>query len=306
MSPAARAPHALTLGMGRRSRETISFPPFSIRALEVEDLPAASAVVAASFEFDLGDPAIADHWRRRIELPLSTDPEGCFVAERDGRMIGVAEAIRRERLWCLSLLAVTPETQSAGAGRALLERALAYEAGTDAGLITSSNDPRALRLYARAGFSVLPTFEAAGAIDRSSLPPSHPEIHEGGLQDLEDLAPISRRIRGAPHTRELEFALSQGAQLLRLGDRGFVVVTPGQGVWLLVADDEPAAEALLWSALALSGEPERPPVRWITGEQQWAIEVALRAGLRLAPSRALAVRGRPGPLRPFLPSGPFA
>jgi GNAT superfamily N-acetyltransferase len=294
------------LGMGRRSRETISSTPLSIRALEVEDLPAATVAVAASFELDLDDPATSDHWDRRIELPLSTDPEGCFLAEREGRVIGVAQAIRRERLWCLSLLAVTPEAQSAGAGRALLERALDYGAGSDAGLIPSSNDPRALRLYALAGFSVLPTFEASGAIDRGSLSRSHPEVREGGVDDLEALEPISRRIRGAPHTRELEFALSQGGELLRLGDRGFAVFTPGQGVWLLVAGDEPAAAALLWSSLALCGEPARPPVRWITGEQQWAIEVALRAGLRLAPNRALAVRGRPGPLRPFLPSGPFA
>jgi GNAT superfamily N-acetyltransferase len=264
------------------------------------------AVVAASFEFDLGDPEIADYWRRRIELPITTDPEGCFLAERDGRAIGVAQAIRRERLWCLSLLAVTPEAQSTGAGGALFKRALSYAAGAEGALITSSDDPRALRLYALAGFSLLPTFEASGPIDRGSLPPPHAEVRDGGPEDLEDLAPISRRIRGAPHTRELEFALSAGAQLLRLGDRGFVLVTPGQGVWLLVADDEPAATALLWSALARAGEPDRPAVRWITGEQQWAIEVALRAGLRLAPNRALAVRGRPGPLRPFLPSGPFA
>jgi hypothetical protein len=45
---------------------------------------------------------------------------------------------------------------------------------------------------------------------------------------------------------------------------------------------------------------------WITAEQQWAVEVVALAGLRLVPSRALCVRGRPGPLHPYLPSGPFA
>ncbi|HEY5316828.1 MAG TPA: hypothetical protein VIJ20_02535 [Solirubrobacteraceae bacterium] len=113
------------------------------------------------------------------------------------------------------------------------------------------------------------------------------------------------RARVAPHTLELELALSEGAQLLRLADRGYAVAAP-EGVWLLVAYDEAAAAALLWSALALVGETERAAVRWITADQQWAIDVALRAGLRLVPNRALCVRGRPGPLSPFLPSGPFA
>ena len=64
-----------------------------------------------------------------------------------------------------------PGGPSAGAGRALLERSLAYGPDTDAGLIISSSDPRALRLYALAGFALRPTLEARGDVDRDSLPP---------------------------------------------------------------------------------------------------------------------------------------
>jgi hypothetical protein len=46
-------------------------------------------------------------------------------------VIGVAEAIVRERVWCPSLLAVEPGVQSTGAGRALMERSLRYRAGAD-------------------------------------------------------------------------------------------------------------------------------------------------------------------------------
>lgn len=277
-----------------------------VRRLHASDLEAAVTISAAAFDLDLGETSTRERWLSRVAYPLSTDPEGAFVAEHDGRVLGVAQAIVRERLWCLSLLAVQPDAQTAGVGRALLEHALGYGADADARLITSSNDPRALRLYALAGFSVLPTFGATGAIDRRSLPRSHPEIREGGASDLEALAAISRDIRGAPHTLELEFALSSGARLLRLADRGFAVATPGRGLWLLAAYDERTAAALLWSALALVGDTDRASVQWITADQQWAIEVVLRAGLGLAPFRAFCVRGRPGPLRPFLPSGPFA
>ena len=263
-------------------------------------------MTAASFDFDIGDRPTAERWQARLAHPLSTDPEGAFLAERDGTVVGVAQAIVRERLWCLSLLAVDPRAQTSGTGRALLERALAYGSEATSGLIPCSSDPRALRLYALSGFSVLPSFDAAGVLDRGSLPRPDPRIREGGHADLEALAAISREVRGAPHTLELAFALDGGARLLRLADRGFAVASPGRGIWLLAAHDEAAATALLWSALALVGESERPQVRWITGEQQWAVDVVLRAGLRLVPAAALCVRGRPGTLRPFLPSGPFA
>jgi ribosomal protein S18 acetylase RimI-like enzyme len=276
-----------------------------VRAFQTADLAAAAALAAEAFEIDVGERSAAERWQRRVAHPLATDPDGAFVAERDGSVIGVAQALRRERLWCLSMLAVAPGAQGSGAGRLLLERALAYGGGTDAGLIPSSSDPRALRLYGLAGFSLLPTFDAAGALDRSALPRTGAEVRAAGSADLEALAAISRDVRGAPHTSEIEFALRAGARLVRLGDRGFAVAAPGRGVWLLVARDDAAASALLWSALALA-ETDQPRVRWITADQQWAIEIVLRAGLRLVPYGALCVIGEPGPLRPFLPSGPFA
>ncbi len=284
----------------------MSAAAWRIRRLERADLPAVATTSASAFALDIADPSVAQRWRERVAHPLTTDPDGCFVAERGARVVGAVQALRRERVWCLSLLTVQPDAQSAGLGRMLLARALSYGPDTDAGLIPSSSDPRALRLYALAGFALRPAFDAVGAIDRRSLPRPDHQVREGGPADLDALAAISRDVRGGPHTRELEFALGWGARLLRLGDRGFAVAVPGRGVWLLVARDEQAASSLLWAALALIGETEQPVVRWMTADQQWAIEVVLRAGLQLTPFGALCVRGRPGPLRPFLPSGPFA
>jgi predicted N-acetyltransferase YhbS len=272
-----------------------------------EDLPAAAAVSAASFGLDISEDAALHRWRDRIAYPLQTDPEGALVAEQDGRVIGVAEAIRRERLWCLSLLSVEPGVQSSGAGRALMDRALSYGgADGEPGLIVCSNDPRALRLYAQSGFSLRATFQAEGQVDRGALPPPDPRIRECGA-DLEALESISRDVRGAPHTQELSYARARGARIMRLDERGFVVAQEGHGVWLLVARDEQAATALLWTGLEQGGEADRRPcLRWITSGQDWAIDVAVRARLRISAYGALAVRGHPGPLRPFVPSGPFA
>jgi GNAT superfamily N-acetyltransferase len=276
-----------------------------VRPMQTADLTDASIASAAAFDVDLSDPVAEQRWRARVAYPFEVDPGGSFVAEHGGRIVGVAQVLRRERLWCLSLLTVDPSAQGGGAGRALMERALAYDEGTDAGLIVSSNDPSAMRLYARAGFSLLPTLQTDGAVDQRSLQPVNGAVRDGGLADLDALASISRDVRGAPHTLELEYALGLGGQLL-VADAGFTVVHPEWGVWLLVAREEEAATALLWAALARAGASGRPLVRWLTGDQQWAIEVLIEAGLRLSAYGGLCVRGDPGPLRPFVPSGPFA
>ncbi len=278
--------------------------PLALRPMDAGDVAAAVAISAAAFGIDSRQESILLRWGRRIEHLLRTDPDGAFAAELDGRVVAVAQALRREHVWCLSLLAVAPDAQSAGAGRGLLDRTLSYGARTEPGLIIGSNDPRALRIYGLSGFSLRPTFEAAGSIDRSRLPRPHPRIREAGLNDLESLAAISRDLRGAPHTEDLEFALALGVRLWRLGDSGFAAAMPGHGLWLLAARDEDTATALLWQALELAGETE-PAIRWITGEQDWAINVALQAGLGLTAYGALGVRGHPGPLRPYIPSGPF-
>jgi GNAT superfamily N-acetyltransferase len=271
--------------------------------MEAADVAPVAELTAAAFSRDIDDELTTRRWHDRVAYAMTTDPRGAFVAELDGRVIGVAQAIVRERLWCLSLFAVQPGVQSAGAGRALLERAMAYGTTADAGLIVSSNDPRALRLYAGCGFALQPTFRADGTVDRRTLPRGS-GVREDDGADLESLAALARAIRGAPYTSELRYALGRDARLLRVGDRGFAVVGAGGPVWLLVARDDEAATALLWNGLALiEGETS---VRWITGAQQWAIDVLLQARLRLVAYGALCVRGTPGALRPFLPSTPFA
>jgi ribosomal protein S18 acetylase RimI-like enzyme len=276
----------------------------TIRPMEPADLEAAVVASAAAFDVDMGDASRAATWSERVAHPLGTDPDGAFVAELDGRVVGVAQAIRRETLWCLSLLTVDPQAQGGGAGQRLLERSLAYAAPGDTGLIVSSNDARALRIYGRAGFTLLPTFEAEGELNRRALPGADSAVVEVGEDDLHLLEPISRAVRGAAHTPELGFVLRSGARIARIRTTGFAVSIPGR-VWLVASRDEETARALLWDGLEHAAGDGSVGVRWITGAQQWALGVVLDAGLRLTAYGALAVRGMPGPLAPFLPSPPF-
>src|SRR5690242_463654 len=120
----------------RRFRSSV----LTVRPFELSDLHEAGDVSAAAFEFDISDPALGDRWRGRLAHTLRTDPEGCFVAEQDGRVVGVAQAMVRERLWCLSLITVDPGVQSGGVGRALMDATLEYgREETDSGLIVASD-----------------------------------------------------------------------------------------------------------------------------------------------------------------------
>lgn len=277
-----------------------------VRRLESRDVEDATRVSAAAFEMDLSEPEAAARWRARVGHLLRTDPDGAFVALESGEVVGVAQAMMREGLWCLSLLTIDPNAQSRGAGGALLEATLDYGRDRRGAVIVSSADPRAMSLYARAGFAVRPTVEVFG--ETGLLPPPEPRVVRlTDPAELVALEPISRAVRGAAQTPELEFAMTvREARVLVLEDRGFAVAMDRMGAWLLTALDEVSARVLLVEALRAAGESDEPKVRWITEAQGWAVQTAVGLGLRLRGYGALFVQGELGPLRPFIPSPAFA
>jgi len=266
------------------------------------DLVAFDALHAAMPHAEESLDERAARGRSRIAHLLETDPGGAWVAEAaDGRVVGLALALVREGLWGLSLFAVEPALQGNGVGRELLEASLECAEGARGAIILSSTDPKAMRLYARAGFALRPLVAAAGIVERGALPAAHPEIRAG---DVERTEAISRAVRGASHARDIPNALANGCELLALGDRGFVVHREGSPRLLAARDDE-AASALLWAALAASQPGSTVQVDFISAGQDWAIATVLEAGLALSPDGPLFVRGEVGPLRPYLPSGAF-
>ena len=98
--------------------------------------------------------------------------------------------------------------------------------------------------------------------------------------------------------------LAHGCRFLVLEDRGYVVARGGEPVFLSARTDE-AATQLLSSCLRSAEAGEVVTVNWITAPQQWAIRVAVAAGLTLLPVGPLMTRGLPGPPRPYLPNGAY-
>jgi ribosomal protein S18 acetylase RimI-like enzyme len=277
-----------------------------VRPMAEEDIHQVATVTAEAFGTDISEAWARGVWERRLRHALVSDPDGSFVSEHDGLVTGAAQAVIRDGIWILSLMAVSPTLGVGGEGRALMDSTLDYGGDCDGGLVVASNDPRALRLYGSSGFTLEAAFKANGTVDPSALPAPDPAITPVAPAELDSLDAISRAARGAGHTPDLEVALFRGSSISRLEDRGFVVSMPGRGVWALAARDEAAATALLWHGLAeLLHEPQIE-IGWVTGAQQWALDVLLAARLSLSAYGAIGTRGAVGPMHPYIPSPPFA
>jgi GNAT superfamily N-acetyltransferase len=234
---------------------------------------------------------------------IETDPGGALLAEADGRPVGAALAIVRGALWGLSLLVVLPEHQSAGLGRALLSKALEHGAGAvRGGVILSSGDPRALRAYSRAGFTLHPAIDAVGKPRGVAAPPS---VRDGSVEDLPLTEAVDQAVRGAAHGCDIVASLSAGGHLFVVPERGYAILHDGTKLSLLAALDEEAARDLLRAALAAVPPGKEAAVEFITASQPWAIEPVLDAGLELRPGGAVFLRGEVGPFAPYLPSGAY-
>jgi len=253
-------------------------------------------------------PTRARRGRQRAEHLLATDPGGNFVAvdgDGDGAIVGLSMALVREDVWVLSQLAVLPEAQSRQVGRKLIDAALGYGNGVRGRLIASSQDPRAMRRYRRAGLDLLPCVCADGALRAAAIP--------DGLQarlatlpaDQELCDRVSRHVRGAAHGPDVGALLDSHGDLLLVHDDGGWAVARDGAPMALAALDEAIARDLLWSVFASGPRGATVHVANMTATQQWAIDVSLDAGLALSPDGPLFASGDVGPLAPFLPSGPY-
>lgn len=244
--------------------------------------------------------------RGRIEHFVEHDPEGSWVAVADGAIVGCAFALKRDRLWGLSLLVVDPAAQSAGAGRRLIDATLRYAEGCDRAIVQSSSDARAIRTYATSGFELYPQVTAKGRPSMAAAPPSVTRVRIGTTQDLAFADGIDHRVRGAG--RGPDHAWIAGFAPMYVVDdadgQGYAYLRDAD-VYLLAATDDDTASALLWRCLQHNAELGLDTtVPHITAEQQWAVRAALAAGLAIRPDGPVFWRGITPP-RAYLPSGAY-
>jgi GNAT superfamily N-acetyltransferase len=238
---------------------------------------------------------------RRIRHLLATDPDGAVVATVDGAVAGFAQAFVRDDLWVLSLFGVEPSMQGKGIGRAVLDASLECGDGRR-GMIMVSRDPLAMRRYFHAGFDLHPAFVAWGPVDHDRLPPS-PGVRAATADDGALVDTVDRAVRGATHGGDIAFLQTEGAELLVHDGGGYVLATHRP---LLLAATSPAvATELLAAALRRSSDGQVTEFGWATAPQQWALRVALDAGMELHPLGPVGLRGFASAPACYLPTGAF-
>lgn len=260
-----------------------------IRPARHADLEAMAAITAAGHE---------KAWVRRTRHTLTTDPEGCWVAEVDGEVVGGAISRVRELMWILASFAVKPEHQGQGIGLQLLAAAMHHGRGCLRGMFVAGPDPGAVRRYRLAGFSLHPQMFLTGVVDRDAIPVVE-RVREGSAGDFDLLNSIDRQTRGAAHLSDHEVLLEEFRLLV--SDRGngqaYAYVDASGSPALLAATTRRTAQDVMWEALASSGPGSQVAVHHITAVNEWAIDVGMAARLSLHQSGYLCLRGMKAPVR---------
>jgi GNAT superfamily N-acetyltransferase len=229
----------------------------------------------------------------RIRHLARTDPGGCWLIEDQAAgPVGAVLSYRREGTWALSLLAVVPGAQGKGVGKALLARALMHGRACLRGVVCVPDDPVAARTFRRAGFHLHPTMRLSGLADPVRLAPPDGPVHQGTERHRDLMDSVDRRTRGGAHRADHEELLRHYRLFVvdDLAGSGYCY-TRGGRVELLAATSRRLATRLLTTALlaAPPGEPVR--VEHVMAEAQWAVDVGVAAGLEIACSGFVALRG---------------
>ena len=141
----------------------------TIRSFQAADLDDLKRITIAGFDGTAIDQSvecavglIGNHdwrWRkaRDIAADCSTNPNGVFVAEKDGRILGFITTIldREAGKGRIPNLAVDAAAQGCGIGRALIEHALDYFRRERLGFAmieTMTNNAAGQHLYPACGF----------------------------------------------------------------------------------------------------------------------------------------------------------
>ncbi len=288
----------------------------TIRPAAEADLEAMSAITATSYhevnertfqrswpDPEIRPPARNGAWIARTRHALATDPDGCWVAEIDGEVVGGAISRVREKMWILASFAVRPECQGQGIGEQLLAAAMHHGRGCLRAMFAASADPGAVRRYRLAGFTLHPQMFLTGVVDRDAIPVVE-RIREGSAGDIDLLNSIDRATRGAAHLSDHEVLLEQFRLIVceRNSGSAYAYVDEAGSPNLVAATSRRTATAVMWEALASSTPGSSVAVHHITAVNEWAVDVGMAARMSLHQSGYLCLRGMVPP-SPYLHHG---
>ena len=212
-----------------------------------------------------------DSTRESFEACLVHDPEGCFIAEADGRRVGMVTTVRYGRTGWIGHLIVPPEYRRQGIGESLMTRAMTHLWDQGIRTMRLEADPMGVRLYRRLGF--VDEFESLRFRLRAYRGMMQATAARVRQADLPTVATFDAEHFGDKRDRLLPllFQHARAAYWLPEGGetRGYALAVPSEvgiriGPWLAV--DGQAAQTLLQSILADLTLTDSPPVKGLLDE----------------------------------------
>ncbi|UCF64507.1 MAG: GNAT family N-acetyltransferase [bacterium] len=229
------------------------------------------------------------------------------VAVHDDKIVAIAGAVVRDRIWYLSAFWVHPALQRKRIGMPLLKRV--WEAGITAGarifFTWSSIDLTAMAAYMKLG--MLPGYQNFFFQGTASNIPEIPSDYEILPLEKAVVMEIDLNIRGTKREPDHDFWFAdpniQGRQIIKdkqvIGyyyvNRGFI----GPAAW----NEKKYAEIIL-SAACREASALAPEIRFpIPGINHAALKFAFRSGLRLSSYAHFLSTDSFGHMDQFIPSG---
>ena len=278
--------------------------PIIYRAARHADLAPAMEVVYRGVN-DLaqrhGFEGLATHLTPEFHVfSLEDDPEGLWVAEEEGEVIGLGFSWVSDRFWFLADLFILPEYQGQGVGGELLQRTLAHAQKNHANnlaLITFAYNGVSIGLYAKHGLfprEPLYTFTAPREALMGRVEKGLAWIPlDKGAQHTTLLAHIDDSTLGFSREKHHRFLLDDSSMngFLLEGDGsdiGYVYISSEGHIGPLGVVSQAAMGPAFNTALTLAAEQEAEQVSaFLAGSNEEAVSIALKHGMRLGRTMVL-------------------
>lgn len=278
--------------------------------MQIRTMTAADIVAGMRLKAQAGWNQLPSDWERFLQL----QPDGCFVAEDEGQVVGTTVACRFGSVAWIAMVLVDEARRGHGIATRLMQHAIEHSEAAGATSVLLQATPLGERVYRKLGFVPEHTFWLMAG----PLPPIIPEpgnvvVSTATPAELEEIAALDCQITGTSRRRLLE-ALGQASpcgMLVACCDKqlaGYGLIRPGSiapRIGPLVAATPEAGTALI-EHLASHCAGQRVIID-MPEDNPHAVEWAARHGLVRQRPLLRMVRGQPikeDPSRVWASTGP--
>lgn len=291
------------------------------RPARVDDLARADEIVVASIN-ELterrGFGKMASSRPQNFQaFSLTDDPEGLWVADDKGEIVGFAWSWVCGELWFLAQLFVAPGRQSGGIGNQLISKSFAHAEARGASikaLITFTFNNVSQGLYIRHGlFPRFPIYMVSVPRDRLASGPAEPLLHLESLTAktirFEELVSIDASALGVSRAKHHHYLLGDSTTsgfTIHAGNEcvGYVHISDGHIGPLAVRRPDLVGPAFA-AALSFAAGSDVPTISaFVPGASEPALKVATDHGMHLTFPMLLMSNRQFGDWGSYLPRNP--